>query len=120
MSAKPCLGCGRNTTNGSRCPECQGKLEKRMAATPQARERKRAHTKASNEKYGNPVYKANRKACLERDGNRCVVCGTENALTAHHRIPIWDGGTHALSNLITLCNLHNQQADAAYRSAHKT
>lgn len=46
-----------------------------------------------------------RKAILERDNFRCVICGSteKENLTIHHLIPKSAGGNDALSNLITVC-----------------
>lgn len=45
------------------------------------------------------------KAVKERDGNKCVVCGSADHIEAHHIIP-WYAGVKQrflLSNGITLC-----------------
>ncbi|RLG19529.1 hypothetical protein DRN74_06725 [Candidatus Micrarchaeota archaeon] len=45
-----------------------------------------------------------RRACYARDGYRCQQCGATNVrLHAHHIIPLSQGGTNTLDNLITLC-----------------
>ena len=44
---------------------------------------------------------------LERDGHRCQYCGApapEVRLVVDHIIPLVDGGTHDLDNLITACS----------------
>lgn len=44
---------------------------------------------------------------LNRDGHECTNCGVsaqEETLHVHHKTPISDGGSHSLSNLITLCH----------------
>ncbi len=46
-----------------------------------------------------------RRQALERDRHRCRMPGCEyrQFLAVHHIVPREDGGTHELSNLITLC-----------------
>lgn len=55
--------------------------------------------------YLTPLWRALRRACLERDGNKCTVAGCNGTerLTADHIIPRRKGGADALSNLRTLC-----------------
>lgn len=54
-----------------------------------------------------------KKAILERDGYRCVVCGLgkEDGVELHvdHRIPREKGGEGSLGNGQTLCGSHNYQ-----------
>ena len=65
----------------------------------------------------NPNYPDNweeiRKSVLERDSFKC--CNNQNhstqTLHVHHIVPISRGGTHHLSNLITLC-------DSCHRNVH--
>jgi len=49
-----------------------------------------------------------RRAVYERDGYACVKCGDRDNLTVDHKWPYSRGGTSALDNLQTLCQLHNQ------------
>jgi 5-methylcytosine-specific restriction endonuclease McrA len=50
-----------------------------------------------------------RKAALHRDGHRCVHCGATPTqalrLHVHHIVPRAQGGSHALGNLLTLCDV---------------
>jgi len=48
-------------------------------------------------------WKKLRKQVIERDGNKCKVCGKKRKLTVHHIKPRDEGGTNALNNLETLC-----------------
>lgn len=51
------------------------------------------------------VWEENRLRALERDGHRCVRCGSTNRLHVHH-VREWnpdEPATHALDNLETLC-----------------
>ena len=52
---------------------------------------------------------------LERDGYKCVACGTEYDLTPQHRANRGMGGSkrgHGLSNLVTMCKRHNEQLES--------
>lgn len=44
-----------------------------------------------------------RKQRLLIDGGECVVCGSGKNPTVHHIVKTADGGSDALSNLVTLC-----------------
>lgn len=46
------------------------------------------------------------KKVIERD-RKCMLCGTSNELVVHHIIPLTDGGTDNLDNMITLCDRHH-------------
>ncbi len=60
--------------------------------------------KRDQEVYGDPEYKRNRKLLLRRAGGRCERCGKKTArLQADHVIPVTQGGTHLLANLMALC-----------------
>lgn len=54
-----------------------------------------------------------RRQVYARDDHQCQECGqhgTDTELHAHHQTPISQGGTHELSNLITLCrDCHNKK-----------
>lgn len=44
-----------------------------------------------------------RAKIYERDGNKCVWCGSTENLTLDHVVPSSQGGTDAMKNLQTLC-----------------
>lgn len=44
-----------------------------------------------------------RKKALERDGHKCVKCGSTERLEVHHIKHRAEGGTDELHNLVTLC-----------------
>lgn len=50
------------------------------------------------------------KAVKARDEYRCVRCGSERNVAAHHRIPCYQGGENTLSNGETLCDEHHHAA----------
>lgn len=41
---------------------------------------------------------------FNRDGNRCVICGSAINLHCHHIVPIGLGGSNSPKNLVTLCD----------------
>jgi 5-methylcytosine-specific restriction endonuclease McrA len=49
-----------------------------------------------------------RERIYERDGHRCVSCGTDENLTLDHRIPKSRGGPSTDDNLQTMCAPCNQ------------
>lgn len=48
---------------------------------------------------------------LVRDGHRCVICGFDLVVDAHHIIRRKSGGTDEFTNLVTLCPNHHRMAD---------
>lgn len=59
----------------------------------------------SSPRRGAGEWERNRLRALERDGHRCVRCGSARRLHVHHRKP-WNDRQkhpHALDNLETLC-----------------
>jgi hypothetical protein len=49
-----------------------------------------------------------KKKILDRDGGRCLACGSQNALTLQHVIPFSAGGETSSRNMVTLCEACNQ------------
>lgn len=45
-----------------------------------------------------------RQAVLQRDGNKCLLCGSKDNLTIGHIMPISRGGNSDIENLQTLCS----------------
>ena len=71
----------------------------------------------SREQYPND-WDSRRKAVYARDGHTCQNCGAKggpfgnNELHCHHIVPKSKGGSHAKSNLTTLCrDCHNKVHD---------
>jgi hypothetical protein len=50
------------------------------------------------------MLKIERDKIKERDGNRCIVCGSpQYRLHVHHAVPVSAGGSNSPHNLVTLC-----------------
>ncbi len=49
-----------------------------------------------------------------RDRGRCTFknCGSDRFIQIHHRKPVSQGGTHELTNLMTLCHAHHRMLHA--------
>jgi 5-methylcytosine-specific restriction endonuclease McrA len=58
------------------------------------------------------ISKELRKSILERDGNKCVRCGSIHALDIDHALPISLGGKSSEDNLQVLCRECNGQKGA--------
>lgn len=60
-----------------------------------------------------PIPREVRRAVWERDGGRCVECGTDFDLQYDHVIPVALGGATTTENLQLLCGPCNRQKGAA-------
>lgn len=69
----------------------------------------------ADEAVHEPVYKrkvvpANvKRAVYERDGGRCVSCGSQHQLQWDHDIPLSRGGSNAVENIQILCGPCNRK-----------
>jgi 5-methylcytosine-specific restriction endonuclease McrA len=74
MSRLPvhCLGCGRPTRNGSRCPRCTSGHEAKRGTTAQ--------------RFG-PGWQRISREVIQRDSGICHICGRPGADTADHLQP---------------------------------
>lgn len=68
-------------------------------------------TRATQIGRGNKKYKEWQKAVFNRDGNKCLVCGTNKNLEADHIKPWakYPDLRHELSNGRTLCVKHHSR-----------
>lgn len=94
--ARPCLDCGRVTTNGSRCVTHQAELLRWRSSSRGTRQQ---------QGYG-ADWQRTRLTILNRDGWICGYCGRA-ANTVDHRTPKSRGGTDDESNLIAACRSCN-------------
>lgn len=100
---RPCVGCGRPTTSGSRCSQCAEPIE----AARQARQIYRTA-------YASPEYRTARRAAMRRAGGRCVriLPGGERcpnqAQETNHLIPLSAAAT--VEDAIALCVAENLEA----------
>lgn len=51
-------------------------------------------------------------ALIDRDGNKCKICGTVENITIDHIIPVVKGGKNIISNLQLLCKSCNSRKGA--------
>lgn len=58
------------------------------------------------------ISSAKRLRVYQRDGFKCVVCGTSDRLSLDHIIPVSKGGTDVETNLQTMCLTHNMEKGA--------
>lgn len=86
MPSRPCIVCGTLAT-GTYCP--------RHAPKPGSRAWRGGSTRA---------WRKVRAQALQRDGDRCVKCGSGGPLQVHHVVPLAEGGSMALDGLTTLCS----------------
>ena len=97
MTVRLCLHCGRHyqasTAVRNRCGDCGRQYDRQLSREKRAR---RARNSAR--------WQQARALARQRDGNRCVYCGSTNKLQVHHKIPLDAGGPEfELDNLETVC-----------------
>ncbi|MFF4316010.1 HNH endonuclease [Streptomyces sp. NPDC001507] len=111
MPKRPCLNCGRLTSNPSRCDTHQKEW---MAARQRERDAKRGS--ASQRGY-DVTYRRVRAQVLRgwrnQNGEWCPGWGVSahaaQDLTVDHIIPLVKGGTHHRENLRVLCRSCNSR-----------
>lgn len=54
--------------------------------------------------YQRKKWRSVRKRAMDRDGEECVECGSENNLLVHHIEPLPEGPEFDMDNLVTLCS----------------
>ena len=59
------------------------------------------------EERDDPTPPAIREAVLERDGHRCVLCGSRRDCRVHHLHSRANGGEARIERMVTLCGLHH-------------
>ncbi len=84
MPQRACLACGRLSRAGSYC----------------------SYHKGTGARGSTRAWRTLRQAIIQRDGG-CVVCGTNEGLEVHHRVPKRKGGSDDPSNLVTMCHEHH-------------
>lgn len=61
-----------------------------------------------------------KKRVWERDGGRCIICGSRNALPSAHYISRAQGGLGIEENIVTLCfNCHREYDNTDKRSGFR-
>jgi 5-methylcytosine-specific restriction endonuclease McrA len=50
------------------------------------------------------VSGSQRKRIIQRDGGRCIICGSTQSLEVDHSRALMNGGDNSASNLATLCH----------------
>ena len=58
-----------------------------------------------------PLWCKNRKKALILDHHTCRMCNFRLCLEVHHVLPLAQGGSDKIANLITLCPNHHAMAD---------
>lgn len=62
-------------------------------------------------------FASNRRYYWKNLKNECVNCGSTNELQLHHIVPLIQGGTNRLSNVVVLCsNCHGKIHGVGYKN----
>ena len=95
---KTCTQCGRRGVNGtSRCE---------LHPAPVPTEAERLARQPYRRSYASSEYRRNRLLAWQRAGGRCEACGrrvTLNTAECDHVVPLADGGSDAVDNLMWRC-----------------
>ena len=71
--------------------------------------RKRAKNKIPQRTISKRSWSDLRQIILEKYHYNCSICGSNEEIDVHHKIPIKDGGTNEIENLIAVCrNCHEK------------
>jgi 5-methylcytosine-specific restriction protein A len=103
QTPKPCLNCGRVTTNGSRCPECGARHEA-------GQEARRVRGTRTERGYGNDWLRISREAIRLQPW--CSICFATGDLTGDHIVPKKSGGGDDPRNVRVLCRACNSRKGA--------
>lgn len=117
-----CPHCRKIVPAGQRCP-CRPRSQDR----PQA---ERVQAAPWRKEYSSAEYQRNRQLALDLTDGRCSRTGKIIAIkkngrwymqggSVNHKVPLSDGGTHALSNLEPLSNEEHVKYDSFRRRKNK-
>jgi hypothetical protein len=105
----------RSTAVKDRCPPCARESER-------VRNRARVRSSTYTQVLNTSAWRRVRARAVRRDEG-CVHAGADcsGRIEVHHLVPVTAGGEpFELDNLITLCQHHHAQHEAAIRRARKT
>jgi 5-methylcytosine-specific restriction protein A len=111
LRPRPCLVCGK-PVQGNYCSLHEPVIDEAM------RNARNPYRKA----YKDPQYARNRRHRFERAHGKCEMCGTvlqPAEWECDHAVPLRDGGTNDISNLLVLCKPCHRKKTAAERRNRK-
>lgn len=100
-----CRDCVRNAAN-EYVYQSSGKYDRRFASDEQLAEQEERQ-KAYRQKQKKIIPAALRTEVFERDGYKCLACGSQKSLRCDHVLPESKGGPMEASNMQTLCESCN-------------
>lgn len=118
---KVCNCCG-SLHHDHRSPTCDACARSKPRFTRPTRQGqpakpRTAHQRAADKIYGDARWAKVRALALNRDGYRCLNCGTSQQLIVHHHVEWTEGiDPYDLSNLETLCRRCHGQLHARRRA----
>lgn len=76
----------------------------KRAKGPESPKYQKDRSKLKAGRGGKYFYASLRRAILDRDGHRCVRCGSDDRVSVDHIVPVAKGGPGEMSNGQTLCH----------------
>lgn len=125
----PCEICGKkfwkypSRTQKTCSKECGQQLRrKHISGLNNPRFTKYNKKSIRNSRWGlsDEDYTKLRNKIINRDSNRCILCGSQNYLQVHHIVPRTDStSTNDPDNLITLCRSCHKSIESNYSEEKK-
>lgn len=105
--------CSKNPANMKECPVCGTHHSKKGVTCSYSCSNTYFRSGKDNPNYDNGGKYAYRRECFEEHGKKCIVCGEEKIVAAHHV----NGDHHddRVENLVPLCPTHHQYLHSRYK-----
>jgi 5-methylcytosine-specific restriction enzyme A len=108
-----CNDCGRtyehHGRSPGRCPECKLRYEREKSRRRRANSAATRIRDSAAWQHTRAQARARDRGCVYRHEGAC-----SGRLEVHHIVPLEQGGTNQLDNLVTVCRAHHEKAEARF------